>query len=139
MKNSTLALLPSPLLSHAMLASHKQQCVWLISLVRYSHTVETLRPVRPRLEPRSTTIISSSSGDPKTPGTAGESLITAGIPKAMEIGPEFVGGPPWSLTPISSVIAEEAEDDMACARVEPKFECADFVVGRQPAVANLNC
>jgi hypothetical protein len=63
----------------------------------------------------------------------------AGIPEAMATGQEFVGGPPWSLTPIASVIAGEAEDDMACARVERKFECADFVVGRQPAVANLNC
>jgi hypothetical protein len=43
------------------------------------------------------------------------------------------------LTPIASEIAGEAEGDMACARVERKFECADFVVGRQSAVANLNC
>jgi hypothetical protein len=105
--------------------------------VRYSHT-DILRPVRPRLEPLSTTIISSSSGDPQTPGTAGESLITARIPEAMATGPVFVGGPPWSLTHIASVIAGEAEDDMAFARVERKFECAEFVVGRQPAIANLN-
>jgi hypothetical protein len=34
----------------------------LISLVWYSHTAETLRPVRPHLEPRSITITLLSSG-----------------------------------------------------------------------------
>jgi hypothetical protein len=69
----------------------------LISLVRYSHTVDTLSPVLLRLKTRLTTIISSSSGGPNTPRTAGESIITAGIPEAMATGPEFVGGPPWSF------------------------------------------
>jgi hypothetical protein len=85
------------------------------------------------------TIISSSSGDPKTPGTAGESINTAGIPKAMATGQEFVGEQPFSLTPIASVIARKAVDDMACARPQRICERVDFVVDQQPAAANLNC
>jgi hypothetical protein len=84
---------------------------------------------------RSTTILLSSSGDPNTPRTAGESIITAGVLDAMATGPEFVGGPPWSLSTTASVLAKEVEDDMVHARLPRKCELADLAVGRQPSVA----
>jgi hypothetical protein len=45
----------------------------------------------------------------------------------------------WSLSPTASILAGEAEGDMAYARIQRKCELADFAVGRQPAVADLNC
>jgi hypothetical protein len=63
------------------------------------------------------------------------SIITAGIPEAMATGQAFLERPPWSLSPTASVIAGEAEDNMAYARLQHKCKIADFAVGRQPAVA----
>jgi hypothetical protein len=85
------------------------------------------------------TIISSSSEGPKAQWTADESIITAGLLEGMATGSEFVEGPPRSLSPTASVIAGEAGDDTTYARLQHKCEVADFAVGRQPAIANLNC
>jgi hypothetical protein len=93
--NSSLALLPSRYRAHAMLARHKRQRIWL-DIIREVLPYSSLSPERPRLEPRLTTIMSSASGGPNTSRTAGESIITTGIPEAMATGPEFVG-PTWSI------------------------------------------
>jgi hypothetical protein len=137
--NSALALHPSRHRALAMLARHKRQRMWFDIIGEELPHSRDLASSTSALRATINDYITIVFGRLKIPGTAGESIITEGIPKAMATGPQFVRRPPWSLSPTASVVAGRAEDDMVHARLQRKWELADFAVGRQPAVANLNC